>query len=538
MAGKFISRRDFLKGTAAGAAGLTVASVLGMPVLAEEAVTEGSDTSEKVESYNISEVIEKDIVIVGAGAAGMSAAYEAGKNQGGDVLVISNSSSAADTNGSMVSGTCGVETPYTKEAGETMTLEGLYDRMITFAHWTVNARLLKTCVDMLPGNIEAFDEMGIALTLAGDRYSIGFQEVHLFGTDSKGTVMQEYIEDHYGVEFKFRTEAEELVMTDGKCTGVIAKDADGNYIQINAKAVCLACGGYVSNEEMMRETYGDMDIMALSTAYQTGKGIKMAQKAGAFRESTYGLGLSDIVGANKKAGFNLGENMLLGAALFGSLLVDQYGKRFMNEYMLANESMAGGGEATLHVGKYYAIYSQKVMDALKEMGYYEYIGSPEFWVSGFLLYNAPIDNLDERIEKAIADGWCQKADTIEELAEAAGLPFLADTVREYDRMAENGKDELFNKRVEMMIPIEQEEGPYYLLEFNPGAFNTFGGCRTDEDTRALRADFSVIDGLYIAGVENGSLYSRPYYDVGGTCSGLAYSSGRLAGMKMAEFVKE
>ena len=61
-------------------------------------------------------------------------------------------------------------------------------------------------------------------------------------------------------------------------------------------------------------------------------------------------------------------------------------------------------------------------------------------------------------------------------------------------------------------------------------------CRTDEETRALRADFSVIEGLYIAGVENGSLYSRPYYDVGGTCSGLAYSSGRLAGMKMAEYV--
>lgn len=109
-------------------------------------------------------------------------------------------------------------------------------------------------------------------------------------------------------------------------------------------------------------------------------------------------------------------------------------------------------------------------------------------------------------------------------------------MKEYDEMAKAGKDKMFNKRMEMMRPVE-DGGPYYLLEFNPGAFNTFGGCRTDEDTRALRADFSVIDGLYIAGVENGSLYSRPYYDVGGTCSGLAYSSGRLAGMKMAEYVK-
>ena len=83
-----------------------------------------------------------------------------------------------------------------------------------------------------------------------------------------------------------------------------------------------------------------------------------------------------------------------------------------------------------------------------------------------------------------------------------------------------------------MRPIEAE-GPYYLIEYNPGAFNTFGGCRTDRYCRALRADFSVIDGLYIAGVENGSLYSRPYYEVGGSCCGLALSSGRLAGQQMA-----
>lgn len=121
----------------------------------------------------------------------------------------------------------------------------------------------------------------------------------------------------------FSTEAEELVMDGGKCSGVIAANEDGEYIRINAKAVLLACGGYIANEEMLKEVYGDMEIMALSTAWQTGKGIKMAEAAGAFRESTHGMGMSDIVGANKKAGFNLGENMLLGAALYGSLLVDQ-----------------------------------------------------------------------------------------------------------------------------------------------------------------------------------------------------------------------
>ena len=127
-----------------------------------------------------------------------------------------------------------------------------------------------------------------------------------------------------------------------------------------------------------------------------------------------------------------------------------------------------------------------------------------------------------------------KGDTIADVAAQAGLDELETTVEAYDDMAAAGVDTMFGKRAEMLIPVA-DGGPYYLFKYNPGAFNTFGGCRTDEFTRALRADFSPIEGLYIAGVENGSLYSRPYYDVGGTCSGLAYSSGRLAGMQMAEY---
>ena len=90
--------------------------------------------------------------------------------------------------------------------------------------------------------------------------------------------------------------------------------------------------------------------------------------------------------------------------------------------------------------------------------------------------------------------------------------------------------------MELLQPIEGE-GPYYLFEYNPSAFNTFDGCRTDHLTRALTSAYDVIEGLYIAGVENGSLYSSPYYDVGGTCSGLALASGRLAGQEMAKYVK-
>lgn len=531
-----ISRRHFIEGGFVGAAGLMAAGLLSSCASNQEAPAQ-QETGDKATTQlaTADETVESNILIVGSGASGLMAAYEAGKAGAKDILVIANCPSIEANNGNMVSGTAAVETPYTEAIGQDYTSKQLFDRMIEFAHWTVNARLLKTCVDMLPGNIDIFDELGIELSLGADRYSIGFEEVHLFGTKNKSAIFQKFLEDTYGVQFRFSTEAQHALMENDTCVGVQATDADGKVIDFKANATLLACGGYIANPDMLKEVYGDMTIVASSTEWQKGLGVTIAQEAGAFRESTHGLGMNDIFGSTEELGFNLGEP-LLGIAFYGGLIVDEHGKHFMNEYMLANASMAGGGEATLHVKQYYAILSQRVVDALKEQGYYQVIGSPEFWVSGQLLYSQPMPDLDTSLQNAIDLGWVYKGDSIADVAAQAGLDELEATVEAYDQMAAAGEDTMFGKRAEMLVPVA-DGGPYYLFKYNPGAFNTFGGCRTDEFTRALRADFSVIDGLYIAGVENGSLYSRPYYDVGGTCSGLSYSSGRLAGMHMAEYVK-
>jgi fumarate reductase flavoprotein subunit len=525
------SRRDFLKGTAAGALGVAAVSVAGCkPTTAGSA----ADSAAMPSIPQVSETLTTDILIVGSGASGMFAAYEAGKAKAGKVLVISNSPSSGATNGGMVSGTSAVESSYTKDVGETFTSKQLFDQMYDFSHHAVNGRLLHTCVDYMPGNIDAFDEMGVKFTLGGDRYGVGYINVHLFATEDKNPLMQSYIEKTFGVEFKFNTEAFQPVMDGAKVTGVYATTTDGKTIQINAKAVIMACGGFLDNSDEMLKTFGNQ-IVPFSTAWQTGKGISLAEQAGAFREGIYGLGLTDIVGATEKVGFTF-ENPLLMTALFGNLLVDPSGNRFTDEFSVANASMSFGGEALLHVKKYYTIVSQSVFEAMKTVSYYEHIGKPACWPTGAMIYSQPIPVMLDLAAEAIEKGWCWKADTIQGLADAQGLSNLAATVKAYDAMIDAGADDEFNKPIEICHKIE-DGGPYYLLQFNPGAFNTFGGCRTDEYTRALTNDFEVVPGLYIAGVENGSLYGRPYYAVGGTCSGLAYSSGRLAAQQAVEYIK-
>lgn len=521
-----ITRRDFLKGSVASAAALAFAGLGTGAAFADDAA----------EEVVVSEELSTEIVVVGAGLAGMMGAYEAAK-AGAKVTVVAKCPSCLATNGNLITGTCAVETEATKAIGQEYSLEDLYARMIKFAHWTVNPRLLKNCVELLPSNITTFDELGIQTMLAGDRYGIGFQDVHIFLTENKWQLVEDKCKE-MGVEFMYNTTAVAPLMDGDKVVGIRAKKDDDTYVDIKAKATLLAAGGFLSSKEKMKEVFGDIEIVDMGLPFNTGDGIEIAKAAGGHFERVTGLGMNDIYGMNAKASsisvFN--ANPLMQLAFYGNLVTDEHGDRFMNEYMLANEPMAGGGEATLHVKRYYTIYNKATLDKMKEEAYYRTIGAPAFWTSAATMFDAPIADLDKNLEEAIAEGWCYEADTLEALAEKTGCENLAETVRTYDGYVADKDDKQYHKQADLLQPIG-EEGPFYLFEYNPSAFNTFGGCRTDHKTRALKSNMDIIEGLYIAGVENGSLYSSPYYDVGGTCSGLALTSGRLAGMEMAKFVK-
>lgn len=525
-----ISRRGFLTGALSmgvGAAGLSALNAYAAPAFATE------DASEVATLGEAAETVEADVLVVGAGAAGMMAALEAGKT-GAHVVVISNSPDAISTNGSMVSGTCAVETKYVEEAGETITTGELFNYMNGFNHGMANARLLRTCVDLMPGNIDLFDEMGIEMTVGADRYDIGIIDVHLFGTDGKGQIIEDYITGNYDVEFVYNTEGREPIMEDGAVVGVKALQGD-TVIDYKAKATILACGGFLFDDEQMAKSFGN-EIVKLSSPYQTGHGIRIAQAAGAYRESIDTVGLSDIVGGNLKN--TNWFNPACMPALYGGLCVNSNGDRFMNEYDLAMASMSYGGEPLLHVKEYYTIFDEAgYMSNTEEGGYYGYMGNPECWMSGLLLYSNPIEDFESLMAEAAEAGWAWTFDSVAEAAETLGLTNLEETLVNYNGFCETGEDTEFFKRAEMLKAIDTD-GPIHIIQYNPAAFNTAGGCRTDEFCRALTADFEPINGLYIAGVENGSLYGRPYYIVGGTMSGLSYSSGRLAGQQAGAYALE
>ena len=534
-----LSRRSFLAGAAglvgiAGAAALTSCAPTDASSSDAELAATGNETTALKEP---TDTREADIVIVGSGATGCFAAYEAAKAEVGKVLVVTKSGNATDSNFNEITGTSSVESAQLKEAGETITVDGMYEHMINYAHWTVNARLLRSCVELLPSNIEIFDEMGVETMVLGDRYNFGFLNVHGFTGKNKGENFEAGLQA-LGVEFLYDSPATHILMEDDKAVGVQCESGN-EVINVNAKAVLVCTGGYLANEEKVREEYGGTFVVNMGSLKNTGDGERIVLEAGGVPERIRGMGMNDIYGMNAKSTISVFEaNPFMQLAFYGGLLTDPKGSRFMNEYMLAQEPMNGGGEATLHEKCYYAIFSENTMNAMKDTSYYESIGSPAVWTSAATMFNAPLPDFDANLAKAQEEGWCFKAGSIAELAEVTGLVNLPDTVAEYDGYVKAGFDAQFLKKPEFLQPIEDGSAVYYAFEYNPSAFNTFGGPRTDERCRALNANSDPIPGLYVGGVENGSLFCSPYYAVGGSCSGLSIASGRIAARAMVEYLQE
>ena len=493
------------------------------------------------------ETIEKnvDIVIVGAGAAGLTAAVSA-SNAGANVLVIEKGSTSAVSNGANAGGPIAVGTKVQEAEGEDLTIEELYTHMSEFGKNTINDSLLKKTLENTGETIDMLSDLGLTVTLRQDAYGVGFRARH--GIKEKGIertgVLEEVIKSNGG-ELMFETTGEKVVVNDqGVVVGLEATKADGTKVKINADAVLLATGGYLGSQEIITEKFGDITINPLGNTLSTGDGINMALEVGGLEDKNWGIVANEFSAANSKNGaWTRESNQNLRFGIYGGLLVNAEGNRFFNEEIMANELLSGA-EATLRQGKYYAVMDEAYYTSVCEKGIFETLGSPESWVAGVrnLSSTAPeskshvkvLTEARAQLDEAIEQGWGFKANTLEELAEITGLENLVETVNMYNTYCENGKDEQFYKDSAFLTPVNQ--GPYYVFEYEASAWCTLGGVKVDDSLRVVNSSNEPIQGLYAAGIDAGSLFTAPYYDNEGSALGLSLGSGTLSGKIMADYV--
>ena len=538
---KNISRRDFLKGSVAAAAALSLTGI-STAFAAEEAAEEKPVLTPDT-------TVDAEAVVIGCGAAGLQAALvlaAAGKK----TVLLEKGATCGTANGAVAGGPALAETRVQAEEDATVSAQTLYECEYGFSRGTVNGSLLRKCTDQGERVVSNFIDNGINMDLRIDAYGMGFRARHRFLNADKSAqiagvgrfepLVAKFEAD--GGVFEANREALQLVKDGEAVTGVLVRNTeDDSIIQYNAKAVLVATGGYAGNAERIKQIYGDIEVWPLCNVLSVGQGFDMVMEAGGIADRNWGLCCNEFGGANHKIPDRPGAAMAFANqaqkfAIYGGLIVNQNGDRFMNEQYLSDRPLALGGEMSLREGKYYAVVDEEMFEKCRDEGVYAYFGKPADWYVAQqegAQQAAVLDKLDSAMEDALAQQWAVKG-SLAECAEFFGLDHLEDTVAAYNALCEAGEDSQFFKSSYLLKALTGDT--FYVVEYEPSIWSTFGGVKTDDYCRALTADQKPIPGLYVAGVDNGSLYCNPYYENEGASLGIAYTSGIVAADCMLEYL--
>ena len=336
---------------------------------------------------------------------------------------------------------------------------------------------------------------------------------------------------------------EKLIMENGRCVGLYARDAaTGEYIKCNAsKGVILSTGDYSQNTKMLKHFCPEVienNIQCLFTNVDVegnftnqGDGIQLGMWAGAQVQQSHAPMIHHMGGGADLAGVGVMGNA-------GFLNLDLNGKRFMNEDLPGQQL-----ENQIELQKNresWQIFDSNWPEQLPYMPaahggacYYEDYASEDEGPKNnttYRNYKSPY-----QLEAAVADGRALKADTLEELVakiypdDTAAQQTALDSIRRYNELAKAGYDEDFHKPASRMWAVEN--GPFYADKFTTALLLVcIGGLESDEDCHTFDADRNVIPGLYVAGNIQGNRFATEYpIGLKGVSHSMAMYYGYVAG---------
>lgn len=336
---------------------------------------------------------------------------------------------------------------------------------------------------------------------------------------------------------------EKLIMENGRCVGLYARDAaTGEYIKCNAsKGVILSTGDYSQNTRMLKHFCPEVienNIQCLFTNVDVegnftnqGDGIQLGMWAGAQVQQSHAPMIHHMGGGADLAGVGVMGNA-------GFLNLDLNGKRFMNEDLPGQQL-----ENQIELQKNresWQIFDSSWPEQLPYMPaahggacYYEDYASEDEGPKNnttYRNYKSPY-----QLEAAVADGRAVKADTLEELVakiypdDTAAQQTALDSIQRYNELAKAGYDEDFHKPASRMWAVEN--GPFYADKFTTALLLVcIGGLESDEDCHTFDADRNVIPGLYVAGNIQGNRFATEYpIGLKGVSHSMAMYYGYVAG---------
>ena len=497
-------------------------------------------TEPDIDETAITETVDTDILIVGAGNGGMFAAAYAAAN-GLNFRVIEQNANVQDTRHWYGA----VDSAAAKEAGEPATDKAkLLSEISRYASGKCDQRVVKTWInesaamhDFMRSILE--DKYGWVCDFTSGSeaawpaenaehntdYLYPVQEHNYMASESasgtpRNELLLQYIQE-LGYDVDFKTSLAKLEKnSDGRITGIIAQSTeDDHFIRYNAnQGVLLACGGFPGNPYMMEQLDPLGTSVTTACSYSPadkGYGIRAAVWAGANLDKEAAPMLFDrgIVAPGVDAGYVDSDSAFGGKAFPGKirqynpgtqpfLKVNRNGERFANESCPYNDIVYA---AAHQPGRVYA----QICDAniLEDAKRFHTIGCSAQTRNGGEKY------IQGKMDEAIEAGALFKCDTLDELADKMGFTgaaketFLA-TVERYNELYDKQNDEDFGKPAYRLSAIRT--APFYGCWLGASLLTTEQGIAINEKGQALDNNNQPMEGLYITGDMSGSFFANNY----------------------------
>ncbi len=431
----------------------------------------------------VKETQNKDVVVIGAGGAGLVAAIEA-KNNGAKNVIVLEKMAFAGGNTLISGGEYAAPNNWVQvKKGLKDSNDAFYNDILKGGDNEGDPKLVRVLADNALSGAEWLKDY-INMTFEDRQMFFGGHSVErsLVPQGATGVEMISKLlakAEELNIPVLYETPATELIVDKGRVTGVKAVSEDKEYTFLAKDGVILATGGFGSNLEMRVKYNKDVDenILSTNTVGITGDGITMAEKIGAQLEDMPFIQTYPTCDPISGALLYFGDVRLVG----GSILVNQEGKRFVEELERRD------------------VISMAIKNQTGNAAY-QFCDEAQVKLSGVAEHHA------DEVNYLFNNKLLVKADTIKEAADFFGIDAaeLEKTVAKYNQYAKDGKDLEFNKRGKL-TPFEAK-GPFYIMKAVPAVHHTMGGVKIDENARVINTKGEVIKGLYGAGEVTGDIH--------------------------------
>ncbi|MDR2403795.1 MAG: FAD-binding protein [Spirochaetaceae bacterium] len=523
--GTGLTRRQFLKGAAAGAAGMAAASTLGACAGGPSALsardtgtTDWLGSAPGIKDSEIGEVIETEVLICGAGTGGLFAGA-ATVEKGLKTLIIEKNAVLGVVRDDVGS----LNSRLQREGNSILDKEEVIQTHVMYSAGRVDERLVRIWADESGAAVDWYEELFIRQNAGKLWHEGGYDQIHQgrykkfptghspeYAEGKNGSlVLSEYILQKGGV-IRFETPLVKLINNGRRVTGVIARDSQkGSYVRINAsKGVIIATGGYQNNREMMQALQPDsLNLLSFSGGSVAGDGIKACLWLGAEMDDVHTSLLFDrsaLLPTETTATATKSNLFWIGSQPF--LKVNLNGERFFNESVPYDFSLHA---ASLQPGKLFiSVFDSNYLEDIKR---FDTVGCSRIYpYPNGAPPNIPAPVIAGMMEGLKAQGFLMEADTIPELAEKIRIPAdtFSATVTRYNEIFDKQEDPDFFKEPYRLSSLRNP--PYYAIRVCGLHLCTFDGIRIDSQMRPLDFEGKPFEGIYVIGDASGSFYAHTY----------------------------